>query len=197
MQPIKNVLTLLLFTTSLLLPAFNPPAHAGPIPATQMEFPQTFIYSAGSFGVSSNAATTETNVFQATIPGRSLGNNGILGITVLASSPDAAAVAHTYKVYLGGTGTASPPAGSTAIATNSYGADLAALLYVQANLANSANTLWITGNTTTNSFGTFPGIVTKTFGTGTNFLLTITASAAQATNVMTLNSVVVDITSLQ
>ncbi len=177
----------------LLLTFIGLPALAGPIPFTQNQFPVW--YAVSSTPVIVTNTTTETVLFQTAVPPAIVGNLGFMRFTSVYETDDAAADVHVVTAYLGGTGTAIPPTGSTPNWTNSFKL-LATPTTVQQLMfpfvGGFSNLVYST--TTTNSFQTFQNIrQTKIVGTQTNgLLLTVTATNPATTNAVALNAFIVE-----
>lgn len=179
-----DILKTLLFTAIFSLLCLSALAA---VPWTAGEFPQWF---ASDNIHTTNLGTAETNLFQTLLPASPMGNNGTMTIS-LDEFGDGVATTKTFTVYLGGSGTASPPTDSTPIFTNTITSAVDTLVTRQIVLRGSPSTNYI--------FSPVPGTITPytvVLNTGTNLLLTVTGSGAAATNSFGFNSITIKSLSL-
>jgi hypothetical protein len=183
MQKIKSLLALLLLVAGVTY------VNAGSFPAAGLQFP----YYAYTSTAVTNVGTTETNLWQVSIPQQALGNSGFLRITLFEKSTDAqAGASHTYKVYMGGTG--NPVSGGTALFTNAVFAAPSAGVQRTVFMNGGLSAGFAIGDNSTNSFTGFTtASIPLTFSTSTNFNITVTGAGQFSTNIFGLDGAIVEI----
>jgi len=169
------------------------PLLAGPIPFTQMQFPEWFAVAPQPVSVTNS---TEQILYQVALPNNVIGSAGFMRITSLLSG-DNTLSNHVETVYLGGVGTNSPPTGATPLATNSFTIGPGAVTsftpiinWVFPFAGAYSNRVYSQQIQSTNSGGNFQSVIV---GTQTNTtLLTITGINVAATNWFTLDALIVE-----
>lgn len=184
------VLASILFLALLCAPV--PVQAGGPLPFTAMQFPTWWNCQPTSISVT---GTVETIIYQTTIPANLLSTGGVLQGTYFLDG-DGVNTNHIVTTYIGGTGTAQPPSGSTPLLTNTFTTTQGQPVtwFGIPNGTNNSIRMWASANTNSfNAVSTQPYTVNVGLNTNT-LLLTITGKSVAAinTNWATLDAIVLE-----